>query len=178
MVTMTKKRNRRKVPHICPGCGRVRYLQLSDAARTTLCRKCHCQQIAPLGFEATARIKGRDFAIRAAAFKRKQQPTTLEQKVEAAMGQIPGIAWEREYAVEREGHNPYFVDFAVSVDARRIALEVNGSFAHRHDDDANSLRLDTLFLFFDDVIVLTEAEIQRVANLPNYLQELICRASK
>ena len=170
---MTNKRNRRKVPHVCPGCGRVRYLQPSDASRTTLCRKCHCQQIAPLGFEATARIKGRDFAIRAAAFKRKQQPTSLEQKVEAALGGIPGIAWEREYAVEREGRNPYFVDFAVSVGTRRIALEVNGSFAHRHDDDVNSLRTDTLFLFFDDVIVLTEADVQRTADLPHYLHQLM-----
>jgi len=170
---MTSKRSRRKVPHICPVCGRVRYLEPSDAARTTLCRKCHCQQIAPLGFAATARVKGRDFAIRAAARKRKQQPTTLEQKVEAALAEIPGIAWEREYTVEREGNNPYFVDFAVSVGTRRIALEVNGSFAHRHDDDAKSLRTDTLFLFFDDVVVLTEVEVQRTHDLPRYLQQLI-----
>jgi predicted AAA+ superfamily ATPase len=115
----------------------------------------------------------REFAIRAAAQKRKQQPTTLEQQVEAALCDIPGIVWEREYAVERQGRSPYFVDFVISVGARRIALEVNGSFAHRHDDETNSLRMDTLFLFFDDVIVLTEAEIRRAANLPLYLQQLI-----
>jgi hypothetical protein len=33
--------------------------------------------------------------------------------------------------------------------------------------------MDTLFLFFDDVIVLTEAEIRRAADLPLYLQQLI-----
>jgi hypothetical protein len=164
---------RRRVRHVCPACGRVRHLQPSDAARTKLCRKCHCTQIAPLGFAATARIKGHDFAIRAAARKRKQQPTTLEQQVEAALCAIPSIAWEREYTVEREGRSPYFVDFAITVGARRIALEVNGSFAHRHDDDANSLRTDTLFLFFDDVIVLTEDEVQQTANLPHYIQQLM-----
>lgn len=146
---------------------------LQMPARSNAAANANCAQIAPLGFEATARLFGRDFAIRAAARKRKRQPTTLEQKVEAALCEIPGIAWEREYPVEREGRSPYFVDFAVSVGARRIALEVNGSFAHRRDDDANSLRTDTLFLFFDDVIVLTEDEIQRTANLPLYIQQLI-----
>jgi hypothetical protein len=170
---MKKQRSRKRVPHICPRCGRIRHLQPSDAARTKLCQKCHCTQIASLGFAATARIKGRDFAIRAAAQKRKQQPTTLEQQVEAALSKIPGIGWEREYTVERTGRSPYFVDFVIAVGTRRIALEVNGSFAHRHDDDTSSLRLDTLFLFFDDVIMLTEAEIRRAANLPLYLQQLI-----
>jgi len=173
MVKMMNKHNRKRVPHVCPGCGRVRQLQPTDACKTKRCRKCHCTQIAPLGFEATARIFGRDFAIRAAARKRKQQPTTLEQKVEAALCHIPGIAWEREYTVEREGRNPYFVDFALCVGTRRIALEVNGSFAHRHDDDAKHLRFDTLFLFFDDVIVLTEDDVRRTTNLPRYLQQLI-----
>lgn len=170
---MTNQRHRKRVPHVCPGCGRIRHLQPSDAARTKLCQKCHCTRIAPLGFEATARIKGRDFAIRAAAQKRRQQPTTLEQQVEAALGEIPGISWEREYTVEREGRTPYFVDFVIAADTRRIALEVNGSFAHRHDDDASSLRLDTLLLYFDDVIVLTEAEIRSAANLTLYIQQLI-----
>jgi hypothetical protein len=93
--------------------------------------------------------------------------------VEAALGDIPGIGWERECTVERAGRSPYFVDFVIAVGTRRIALEVNGSFAHRHDDDTNNLRMDTLFLFFDDVIVLTEDAIRRAANLPDYLQRLI-----
>jgi len=169
---MKKQRSRKRVPHVCPDCGRIRHLQPSDACKVKRCRKCHCTQIAPLGFQATARIKGRDFAIRAAQ-KRKQQPTTLEQQVEAALGEIPGIGWEREYTVERTGRSPYFVDFVIVIGTRRIALEVNGSFAHRHDDDTNNLRMDTLFLFFDDVIVLTEAAIRRAANLPDYLQRLI-----
>jgi hypothetical protein len=170
---MKKQRNRKRVPHVCLDCGRIRHLQPSDAARTKLCQKCHCTRIAPLGFEATARIKGRDFAIRAAAQKRKQQPTTLEQQVEAALGEIPGIGWEREYTVERAGRSPYFVDFVIAIGTRRIALEVNGSFAHRHDDETNNLRMDTLFLFFDDVIVLTEDAIRQTANLPLYIQQLM-----
>ena len=170
---MNNNRNQHKVAHICPNCGRVRYLQPSDAAKTHLCRKCHCTQIATLGFEATARLYGRDFAIWAAARKRKQQPTTLEQKVETALCQIPGIAWEREYAIERKGHNPYFVDFVVITASRRVALEVNGSFAHRHDDENQCLRMDTLFLFFDDVLVLTEEAIHQHDDLPCYLQQMI-----
>ena len=170
---MNHGRNRKRVPHVCPDCGRIRHLQPSDACKIKRCRKCHCTQIAPLGFAAAARRYGRDFAIRAAARKRKQQPTSLEQKVEAALATIPGIGWEREYAVEREGCNPYFVDFVLSVGARHIALEVNGSFAHRHDDDASRLRLTVLCLCFDDVVVLTEDDIQQTANLPDYIQQLI-----
>jgi predicted AAA+ superfamily ATPase len=170
---MNNQPHRRKVAHICPNCGHIRHLTPTDSAKTHLCRKCHCQQIAPLGFEATAKLYGRDFAIWAAARKRKQQPTTLEQQVEAALCQIPGIAWEREYAIERTGHNPYFVDFVVTTDSRRVALEVNGTFAHRHDDENKCLRTDTLFLFFDDVIVVTEAAIRQHDDLPHYLQQLL-----
>jgi len=151
----------------------VRLLKPSDATKTKRCQRCHCQMIAPLGFQATAEKRGRYFAIRAAANKRKQQPTTLEQKVEVALCDIPGIAWEREYAVDREGHNPYYVDFAVTTKHHLIALEVNGSYAHRHDDEANSLRTETLFLFFDDVIVLTEDEIKQAKSLREYIQKML-----
>lgn len=164
---------RKRIPHVCPTCGHIRYLQLFDAARTRQCQRCHCQQIASLGFQATAEKYGRDFAIRAAARKRKRQPSTLEAQVEAALREIPGIAWEREYAVEREGHNPYYVDFAIRTEQHFIALEVNGSFVHHRDEDRNSLRFDTLFLFFDDVIVLTEDEVRQAVPLPDYIWNLI-----
>ena len=161
----------RRVAHVCPDCGCVRRLKPSDAAKTKKCLRCHCQEIAPLGFAATAARLGRDFAIRAAARKRKKSPSSLEQRVEAALREIPGIAWEREYTVERPNHNPYFVDFAVTTSQYRIALEVNGVYAHRNDGE--SLRSDTLFLYFDDVIVLTEAEIKKTTNLPAYLKRLL-----
>ena len=170
---MTNQRIRKRVPHVCPDCGRIRHLQPSDACKVKRCRKCHCIQIAPLGFEATARIKGRDFAIRAAAQKRKQNPTTLEQKVEAALCEIPDIGWEREYTIERKGRNPYFVDFVIFTGVRNIALEVNGSFAHRNDDHTYRVRMEMLFLLFDDVVVLTEDQIQQTTNLLGYVQQLI-----
>ncbi|MEO8391438.1 MAG: hypothetical protein ABI700_00460 [Chloroflexota bacterium] len=160
-----------RVAHVCPGCGRVRRLKPADAAKTRKCLRCHCQEIAPLGFAATAARKGRDFAIRAAARKRKQCPSSLEQRVEAALSEIPGITWEREFTVERPNHNPYFVDFAVVTSKYRIALEVNGTYVHRNDGD--SLRYDTLFLYFDDVIVLKEADIQRAPDLGAVLQHLL-----
>lgn len=173
---MTKQRKRRRVPHICAKCGQVRHLQPFDAVRTKLCRRCHCRQIAALGFAATARTKGPDFAIWAAAAKRKQCPSTLEQKVEAALCEIGGIVWEREYPVEREGFPPYFVDFAVMVGKRRVALEVNGTYVHRNDNHASVLRLDTLLQCFDAVVVLTEAEVLNTVDLPKYVTQLISRS--
>lgn len=164
---------RRRVRHICPDCGRVRLLQPSDARKTTRCRMCHCRRIAPLGFQATATKQGRDFAIRAAALKRRQQPSSLEQQVETALGQIADITWEREYAVERAGHPPYYVDFAVTTERQLLALEVNGSYAHRHDDESKSLRIDTLFLHFDDVIVLAEADIHGAESLTDLIRKQI-----
>lgn len=162
---------RQRVAHVCPLCGCIRHLKPWDAAKTKHCRRCHCQQIAPLGFAATAASKGRDFAIRAAAAKRKQKPSSLEQRVEAALRVVPGIQWEREAIVERPERNPYYVDFAVVVGVKRIALEVNGTFAHRNDGD--TLRIETLFLYFDDVIILTEAEIKRTTDLAAHLQTLL-----
>lgn len=161
----------RRVAHICPDCGCIRRLRPSDAAKTKKCLCCHCREIAPLGFAATAARLGRDFAIRAAARKRKQCPSSLEQRVEAALREIPDISWEREFTVERPDHAPYFVDFAVTTPKYRIALEVNGAYAHRNDRD--SLRTDTLFLYFDDVIILTEAEIKKTPHLPAYIQKLL-----
>lgn len=163
--------HRRRVAHVCPECGCVRRLKPSDAAKTKKCLRCHCKEIAPLGFAATAALKGRDFAIRAAASKRRQCPSSLEQRVEAALREIPGVAWEREYTVERPDHNPYFVDFVVTTSKYRIAVEVNGAYVHRNDSE--SLRYDTLFLYFDDVIILTEAEIKKTPNLPAYIQKLL-----
>src|SRR5579871_1962087 len=160
-----------RVAHVCPNCGRVRRLKPADAAKTKKCLRCHCLEIAPLGFAATAARKGRDFAIRAAARKRKQCPSSLEKRVEAALSEIPGITWEREYTVERPDQDPYFVDFAVQTQRYWIALEVNGTFAHRNDGD--SLRLDTLFLYFDDVIILKEPVVRRTANLAAYIQKLL-----
>ena len=170
---MKKQRNRKRIPHRCPGCGQVRQLEPSAAVRTKLCRRCHCQQIAPLGFAATARTRGADFAIRAAARKRKRQPSTLEQQVEAALCEIGGIAWERECAVERDQLPPYFVDFAVWVGKRRVALEVNGDYIHRNDGPAYTLRIDTLRQCFDEVIVLTEQEIVTSADLSMVVRQLI-----
>ena len=63
------------------------------------------------------------------------------------------------------------MDFAVTTKKYRIALEVNGAYVHRND--AESLRYDTLFLYFDDVIILTEAEIKRTFDLAAYLQKLL-----
>ena len=168
-----KTRPRRTVPHVCPDCGRVRHLQPSDASKTTRCRHCHCRRIAPLGFQATAAKQGRDFAIRAAAQKRRLQPSSLERQVEIALGAIPGITWEREYAVERAGRNPYYVDFAITIDQCFIALEVNGRYAHRCDDDASSLRIDSLHLFFDDVIVLAEDDVRGVESLHDLIHHRI-----
>jgi hypothetical protein len=168
---MKPQDGRQRVAHVCPLCGCIRHLKPGDAAKTKHCRRCHCQQIAPLGFAATAASKGRDFAIRAAAAKRKQKPSSLEQRVEAALREIPGITWKREAAVERPNHNPCFVDFAVTTCRYRIALEVNGTYVHRNDQD--SLRYETLFLFFDDVIILTEAEIKRTTDLAAHLQKLL-----
>ena len=162
-----------RVRHVCPECGQVRLLRASDAAKTKRCQVCHCRRIAPLGFQATAAKHGRDFAIRAAARKRKEQPSSLEQQVEAALSQTPGITWEREYAVERAGSPPYYVDFAVTTERHFLALEVNGSYAHRHDDETHSLRIDTLFLYFDDVLVLAEEDIRRAESLYDLIRERV-----
>ena len=84
---MSQSATRQRVAHVCPDCGRVRRLKPADAAKTKKCLRCHCLEIAPLGFAATAARKGRDFAIRAAARKRKQCPSSLEKRVEAALGE-------------------------------------------------------------------------------------------
>jgi hypothetical protein len=170
---MAVQDNRLRVAHVCPLCGEIRRLKPSDAARTIHCRRCHCQRIAPLGFAATAERLGRDFAIRAAASKRKAKPSSLEAKVEAALRLLSGIAWEREVAVERPDHAPYYVDFVI-VSSRRIALEVNGAFAHRHDQPEREMnRLETLHLHFDAVVVLSEAQIKQTADLPTFLAPLL-----
>jgi very-short-patch-repair endonuclease len=147
-------------------------LQPADAARTKNCQRCHCILIAPLGFAATAARRGRDFAIRAAASKRKTRPSSLEAQVEMALRSLHGIAWEREVAVERPEHLPYFVDFVVITATSRIALEVNGTYAHRHDTDEHA-RQRALEPYFDTVIILTETTIRQVPDLTAHLSTLL-----
>lgn len=168
---MSQADRHRRVQHVCPLCGAIRHLKPADAAKTQHCRHCHCQMIAPLGFAATAAKYGRDFAILAAAIKRRAQPSSLERQVEAALRTIPGIAWEREFPVERPEQPPYFIDFLVIIESRYIALEVDGAFAHRDAPDLE--RIATLSLRFDKLIVLTEADITTSTELAAHLERLL-----
>ena len=65
------------------------------------------------------------------------------------------------------------MDFAVTTERHFLALEVNGSYAHRHDDETHSLRIDTLFLYFDDVLVLAEEDIRRAESLYDLIRERV-----
>lgn len=154
------QRKRTRVPHTCPCCGCIRHLEKAAAARTTHCRRCHCEQIAPLGFAAAAAKCGQDFALRAAARWRIEQPSSLERQVENALRQIPGLTWEREVAVAHDG-GVYFVDFAVTYAGCHLAVEANGTFAHRNDTHAvQAARLTVLLTRFERVITLTEQELR------------------
>lgn len=170
MSPCKQSRDRTRVPHTCPNCGCIRHLEKATAARTLHCRRCHCQQIAPLGFAATAARFGQDFALRAAARWRIEQPSSLERQVEDALRQIPGLTWEREVAVTHAA-GVYFVDFAVMWAGRRMVVEANGAFAHRNDTpDAQAARLQMLLIHFEQVITLSERELrQHRADLPAYL---------
>ncbi len=163
-----------RVAHVCPLCGCIRHLRPADAAKTQNCRHCHCARIAPLGFAATAERWGQDFAIRAAAAWRIAHPSSLERRVEAALSEIEGIVWQREYAVERPGCNPYFVDFVVMVGTKCIALEVNGCYVHRNDCEEQ--RKCALQPYFDEVVIISEGEVKRTTNLTAYLQTRLAQS--
>ena len=85
---MIQPDKRRRVPHVCSDCGCVRRLKPSDAAKTKKCVRCHCREIAPPASRRLPPAKG-GLAIRAAARKRKQRPSSPEQRVEAALREIP-----------------------------------------------------------------------------------------
>src|SRR3989304_10541993 len=69
------------------------------------------------------------FAIDKARDGRLQHPSALEQRVENALAQLPGIAWEREHEVPFD-EGKWFVDFLVVTPRGRIALEVQGTWGH------------------------------------------------
>lgn len=51
----------------------------------------------------------------------------LEQRVEAALREFPGIVREREYTVARPNYNPYFVDFATLARVRLARSSISAS---------------------------------------------------
>lgn len=154
---------RHLVPHECPTCGQVRMVRKTDHSKIKCCRRCHCKRIGRLGFAASAARHGRDYAIRAAANRRRAHPSTLEAKVAEALTHLAGVKWQREAEIPRINHLPYFVDFAITLTCR-IALEVDGTYVHQQRVP-NPDREMTLRELFDRVVVITEAEIQDAADL-------------
>jgi hypothetical protein len=130
------------------------------------------QHIAPLGFQATAAKYGRFFAIDKARAWRVNNPSTLEQRVEAALAQLPNVTWEREYEVQH-ADTKWFVDFLVFTPHGRMALEVQGAWVHQHDPTPKlTIRTRTLRDCFDALIFLHEDQI-RAADFTNHLAQLL-----
>ena len=160
----------------CPTCGRIRHLRPNDAKRTRQCRRCHLKAIAPLGFQAAADKYGRQFFTQKARDWRLAHPSSLEQQVEDVLSEIPGIAWEREYAVDCGDGQKWFVDFLVYAHGQRVALEAQGQWVHTRPAAPQKVKIRAAFLrgCFDELIFLEETQIQSPDFADDLRQLLRC----
>lgn len=129
-----------------------------DARRTRQCRVCHLRSIAHLGWQATVAKHGREVACRKLVEKqqayRLENPSSLEVIVEQAL-QRCRQAYQREALVEISTRF-YLVDFLL-VD-HRVAIEVNGNYAHRQSDEYDAAKHRALAAAGYAVMVITEDE--------------------
>jgi hypothetical protein len=124
-------------PVTCPDCGHERWLKRHDAfkAEQMSCSCYHCAQREKgrQGWRVTAARWGVKVAVKHQRAYRLANPSNLEQQCMALLDGL-GVSYQREVWFERQG-KVYLIDFVVS---DRLAIEVNGTFVHRHraEDDA------------------------------------------
>jgi len=120
----------------------------------SVCRKCHCTRIAPLGWKATKARYGADVAVAIQQRYRLEHPSDLERIVRQALDDL-GIAYERERWIV-DGSRNWLVDFALP---EGKLIEVNGTFSHSHHGERDQPKLASLTGMGFAVLVLTESEI-------------------
>ncbi len=134
-----KPRREATYPVTCPQCGHERWLKRHDAFKAEqMCCLCyHCAQAEKgrMGWQVTAARWGVKVAVKHQRTYRLAHPSNLEQQCMALLDRL-GVSYEREVWFEQQD-KVYLIDFVV---AERLAIEVNGTFAHRHRADSDALK--------------------------------------
>lgn len=141
----------------CQHCGGRRLLKKYDAQiveqRSSPCQRCANVQKGKLGFKATAKKFGRDFASQKAREKRLSQPSSLEAMAIDALEDL-GLRYEREVEC-----GPYYIDFVVSFKGREYALEVEGAYVHSlRNPHREAVRTAYIESAYGPIVILREAQ--------------------
>lgn len=155
-----------------PGC-EGRWVRPIDAARAERCQKCHCKAIAAKGYAATVAKYGEKFAVMHQRDYRLAHPSNLERMVAGWLDEWR-VSYQREVVFEI-GSVCFLIDFVID---GRIAIEVQGEWAHSWHQQRDERKLDHLINDSDYTpLVLAEVDIQNgsakaqlaciIANLPN-----------
>lgn len=148
----------------CPCCGNTRLLRSADAKKAAkhnrLCQKCHCQMAGKLGYKATVRNKGKDFAIECVRDYRLSNPSSLEQEVMSRLDEA-GIRYEREVLLNADVHK-YLIDFVIE---GSIALEVQGEWAHQFHTERDHNKATAIVRAGYTYIGLLESYAEKVVRI-------------
>lgn len=152
-----KSRREATYPVTCPGCGCDRWLKRHDAFKAEqMCCLCyHCAQTEKgrLGWQVTAARWGVKVAVKHQRAYRLAHPSNLEQQCMTLLDGL-GVSYEREVWFEQRG-KVYLIDFVV---AGVFAIEVNGTFAHRHRADSDALKQAALRQQYR-LLILTDSDL-------------------
>jgi hypothetical protein len=139
--TPTSKRPNRRQSFYntkCPACGKWAYRRKNAAFNAQKCRRCHCQTIAPKGYQATKNAHGSDFAIQIVRNYRLDNPSAAEQQIAIWMDgwDVPYLR-EELWAATHDGERYNFLlDFVIYDDTypveehpeHWILIEMQGPF--------------------------------------------------
>lgn len=113
----------------CDRCNSLRWLRAADARkverRGCICFACAQGKKGVKGYAATVQKYGEGFALDYVRQYRLANPSCLEIDVMAVLDDL-NVRYQREVKV-----GGYLVDFVVDGE---FAIEVNGTYAHSHDD--------------------------------------------
>lgn len=151
-----KRRSEATYPVRCPTCGDERWLKRHDAYKAEQmsysCYRCSQQQKGRLGWRVTASRWGVKVAVKHQRAYRLAHPSALEQQCMALLDAL-SVPYEREVWFEQRG-KVYLIDFVV---ADQFAIEVNGTFAHRHRAETDALKHAALRQHYP-LLILTDSD--------------------
>lgn len=177
MTVSTFPTQKGRVVLICPQCKQGRELRPADARRAlergSVCRLCHLSNIAPLGYEATRAKYGDKFAVHFIRDYLLKHPSRLERKVITALKRLSLSTFqaEREYLFEH-GDKCYLIDFVFKRGCEKIAIEVNGDYAHSFHAERDARKIAALRAEGWRVLVLTTQDVH-AADLPARLAQFL-----
>lgn len=129
-------------------------------ARSAQCQRCHCVEIAPMGYKAVVAKYGEKYAVKCLKAYLDAHPSSLEAKVMGWLNEL-GLDFSTNFwidATHKGKHVVYLVDFAIVNPKTNswVYLEVNGDYVHQFHAERDQRKLRCLRRRKNDRVVVLD----------------------